>query len=96
MLGIRLLALGALSAALACSSGGDGEIEPYAGYQSETYESLDPWLCHPDQDQADNRARPPGIHAVDWNAASNRSGGWPDGAHRLASPPSPGQCDGPV
>lgn len=54
MLGIRLLALGALSAALACSSGGDGEIEPYAGYQSEIYESLDPWLCHPDQDQADN------------------------------------------
>jgi len=61
-LGFRLAFLSVVIAALGCgsSSAGDGTggtggaAEPYAGYQSATYESLDPWLCHPDQDDGDN------------------------------------------
>lgn len=34
--------------------GSRGVVEPYAGYRSEIYQSLDPWLCHPDQEAADN------------------------------------------
>lgn len=50
-LGLRSCSLALLIAALGCSdSSPSAPAEPYAGYQSELYQSLDPWLCHPDQD----------------------------------------------
>jgi hypothetical protein len=50
--GIRSALAVALVASLGCgSSSGSGS---YEGYQSEIYQSLDPWLCHPGQDAADN------------------------------------------
>jgi hypothetical protein len=61
---LRLAFLTLSIAALGCGSSGTsgtggsggtrGPDQPYAGYQSEIYQSLDPWLCHPDQDDADN------------------------------------------
>lgn len=52
---IRWTVLAAMIAALGCSdSGSTGTSEPYAGYQSEVYQSLDPWLCHPDQEAEAN------------------------------------------
>lgn len=52
---VRLACLSVLIAAIGCgSSEPGGTAEPYAGYQSETYQSLAPWLCHPDQAPADN------------------------------------------
>ncbi len=42
----------------ACQSTTDAEVRapegPYAGYESEVYQSLDPWLCNPAQDPAEN------------------------------------------
>ena len=54
VLGIRLALAGALIATLGCGSSDGGTTERYAGYQSEIYGSLGPWLCHPAQDAADN------------------------------------------
>lgn len=61
---LRLTLVMFLAAAIGCGSSGTGgadgtggtrgEPDPYAGYQSEIYQSLDPWLCHPDQERADN------------------------------------------
>jgi hypothetical protein len=57
-LGIRLALLGALVAVAGCGSSGNdgagGTGQPYEGYQSEVYQSLTPWLCHPDKDAGDN------------------------------------------
>lgn len=52
----KVVATSLILAVAGCSGGGDGsaEVGPYAGYQSEIYQSLDPWLCHPDQAQEDN------------------------------------------
>lgn len=60
----RLACLSVLITAFGCGSSGAGGTggaggsrgtpEPYAGYQSEIYQSLAPWLCHPDQADADN------------------------------------------
>ena len=47
---MRRTALVVIIAALGCSdSSTSGTEGPYAGYQSEIYESLDSWLCHPGQ-----------------------------------------------
>ncbi len=61
---LRLAFLTLSIAALGCGSSGTsgtggrggtrGPDQPYARYQSEIYQSLDPWLCHPDQDDGDN------------------------------------------
>jgi hypothetical protein len=50
------LALFALPISLgACSSSSSsGGSQPYEGYESEIYGSLEPWLCHPAQDIAGN------------------------------------------
>ena len=52
--GIRVVLAGFVLMAVRCGGDGGAELEPYAGYESEIYQSLDPWLCHPDQAQADN------------------------------------------
>ena len=52
---IRWTVLAVMVVALGCSDSSSSETaEPYAGYQSEVYQSLDPWLCHPDQEAEAN------------------------------------------
>lgn len=55
LLWIRWTVFAVVIAAFGCSdSTSSGTAEPYAGYQSEVYQSLDPWLCHPDQEPEAN------------------------------------------
>ena len=57
-LGIRLALLTVVLMALGCSdssgSSTGGAVDPYAGYESQIYGELGPWLCHPDQPSEDN------------------------------------------
>jgi hypothetical protein len=60
-MGIRLVFVSVAVAALGCGANGSGGAggaggtgEPYVGYQSQIYQSLDPWLCHPRQEAGDN------------------------------------------
>lgn len=51
---LRLVLVAFLSASVGCGSTSGDELEPYVRYESGIYDSLDSWLCHPDQDDADN------------------------------------------